>query len=116
MEWADVVLFCPSSGRGDLAQYLETYSDNMHYLLKTMRSQDLSVTAIVLIGSTGVYPRSQSKCWEESDAIPEESDRQKVLLETEGALRASGLPYAILRCGGLYGRERGYFYRYLREK
>ncbi len=115
LEWADVVLFCPSSGRGNLDLYRETYLDNMHFLIETVRTHNLSLSSIILIGSTGVYPRALEKCWQEDDAIPEESERQKILLQTEGALVSSGLPYAILRCGGLYGEERGHFYRYIRE-
>jgi len=115
LDWADVVLFCPSSGRGDLDRYRETYLDNMRFLIETIRAHDLSLRSIILIGSTGVYPRMLDQCWQEDDAIPVENERQQILRQTEAALVSSALPYVILRCGGLYGEERGHFYRYIRE-
>jgi len=115
VEWAEVIIFCPSSGRGNLACYRETYLDNMVFLLKQIDQQRSPLPTLILIGSTGVYPRSQDKTWHEDDNIPVESDRQEILLGTEQALIKSAVPYAILRSGGLYSLTRGYFYRYIRE-
>ncbi len=115
VKWADVIIFCPSSGRGNLACYRETYLENMVFLLEQMGRQDAPLPSLILIGSTGVYPRFQDKTWRENDPIPMETDRQEILLRTERTLIASAVPYTILRSGGLYSNTRGYFYRYIRE-
>jgi hypothetical protein len=115
VEWADVIIFCPSSGRGNLACYRETYLDNMVFLLAQIDRKKAPLPTLILIGSTGVYPRSQEKTWHEGDMISVETDRQEILLRTEQALIASAVPYTILRSGGLYSKMRGYFYRYIRE-
>jgi len=60
----------------------------------------------MLIGSTGVYPRSTGGVWSENRPVSVETPRQEVLLLTERVLIVSGLPYVILRCGGLYGEGR----------
>ncbi|HIE66280.1 MAG: hypothetical protein ABGX83_04200 [Nitrospira sp.] len=115
VEWADDIIFCPSSGRGNLACYRETYLGNMVFLIKQVRRRKPPLPHLILIGSTGVYPRSQDKTWHENDNISIESDRQEILLRTEQAVVTSDVPYTILRSGGLYSLARGYFYRYIRE-
>ncbi|MEW6325816.1 MAG: hypothetical protein AB1515_10575 [Nitrospirota bacterium] len=114
LAWADVIIFCPSSGsrgntgRGDesgVADYRETYLGNMQFVLARLDGRPVRV---ILIGSTGVYPR-QSGSWDEARPIVMDNDRQRVLWETEQALARSGAPYVILRCGGLYGEERDNF-------
>lgn len=115
VEWADVIIFCPSSGGGNLVRYRETYLGNMAFLLGLIGRHDLPLHALIFIGSTGVYPRSQSKTWHEDEMIPVEADRQEILLRTEQAVVASAVPFTILRSGGLYGKTRGYFYRFIRQ-
>ncbi len=123
LEWAETVIFCPASGRGeggrggenDSARYRETYLGNIEFVIRLMARAGLQPKPFILIGSTGVYPRSQGGVWDEERAIVVESDRQGVLLRTEQALIASGMPYLILRCGGLYGEGRENF-AWLRRK
>ncbi|MFQ5580838.1 MAG: hypothetical protein ACE5FZ_09510 [Nitrospiria bacterium] len=114
-EWAEVIIFCPSSGRGGLASYRKTYLENMTFLISQIGRQTSPLPTVILIGSTGVYPHTEEKTWREDDPIPVETERQEILLRTEQALIESPVPYAVLRSGGLYGLTRGYFYRYIRE-
>jgi len=114
LAWADVVIFSPASGRTggggeteeDAARYRETYLGNMECVTALMRQEAIRPSVVILVGSTGVYPRSTGGVWTEDRTIPVESPRQEVLLQTERALTRSGLPYVILRCGGLYGEGR----------
>jgi nucleoside-diphosphate-sugar epimerase len=117
LAWADVVIFCPASGRNgggrdgerDAARYRETYLGNMQYLTALMMQASIhsgGPRVVILIGSTGVYPRSTGGVWSEERPIPIETPRQEVLLLTEQVLIRSGLPFVILRCGGLYGEGR----------
>ena len=117
LAWADVVIFCPASGREgggremeqDAARYRETYLGNMEYVTALIGKASLRPSVVILIGSTGVYPRLTGGVWSEERPIPVESPRQEVLLLTEQALIRSGLPFVILRCGGLYGEGRENF-------
>jgi nucleoside-diphosphate-sugar epimerase len=113
LAWADVVIFCPASGREggrdgeqDAARYRDTYLGNMEFVTALMRKAAIRPSLVVLIGSTGVYPRSTGGVWSEDRPVPVETPRQEVLLLTERVLIVSGLPYVILRCGGLYGEGR----------
>jgi len=114
LAWADVVLFCPASGRSgvdreteqDSARYRETYLGNMESVTARLQEPGIRPPVVILVGSTGVYPRSIGGVWSEERSIPVDTPRQKVLLQTEQALIRSGLPYVILRCGGLYGEGR----------
>ena len=124
LAWADVVLFCPSSGGGgdgargqgksgrgggdDLSRYRETYLGNMQFVVALLE-RERAASRMILVGSTGVYPRGRDGVWSEEQSIPLESDRQEVLWRTEQALAGSGVPYVILRCGGLYGVGRENF-------
>jgi nucleoside-diphosphate-sugar epimerase len=117
LAWADVVIFCPASDRNgggrdgeqDATRYRETYLGNMQYVTAQMKTAAIRPgrpPVVILVGSTGVYPRSSGGVWSEERPIPVESSRQEVLLLTEQALIGSGLPYVVLRCGGLYGEGR----------
>jgi nucleoside-diphosphate-sugar epimerase len=114
LAWADVVIFCPASGREgggrdreqDTARYRETYLGNMEAVTAVMGEASIHPSVVILIGSTGVYPRLTGGVWSEERPIPIETPRQEVLLLTEQALIHSGRPFVILRCGGLYGEGR----------
>ena len=121
LRWADVVIFCPATGRAgsgasgsrgsesDFANYRETYLGNMEFVLGQLKHAHGSLRCFILIGSTGVYPRSQGGSWTEDRTIPVETPRQEILLLMEQALIQSGFPAVILRCGGLYGEGRENF-------
>ena len=110
VEWADIVIFCPAPGRREVDAYRTTYLENMQFLLQLMTASRM-IRPIILVSSTGVYPRSSDQQWQESDTVPMTSSFQAILLSTENALIESLIPYAILRAAGLYGEERGYAHR-----
>jgi nucleoside-diphosphate-sugar epimerase len=116
IEWADVILFCAAPGRRDLVQYRKTYLDNITFLFNLIKKYPTALDCFILISSTGVYPRGMGGRWQEEDPIPIETPLQKILLDTEQAVMASGLPYAILRSGGIYGQERGYLHRVMQQE
>ena len=109
LEWADTVIFCPSSGGSDLTTFQDTYLRNMEFVIHLIQTHEISIQCFMMISSTGVYPKSEGNHWKEYSAIPLETPRQKILFQTEQALIHSNLPYVILRCGGLYGEGRGNF-------
>lgn len=111
LKWSEIVIFSPSSGGGDLDQYKDAYLGNLSYVIGRIRAHAVPVRSFILIGSTGVYPKERGGTWTEETPIPSETPRQEILLTTERPLIESGLPYVILRCGGLYGEGRGNFRR-----
>jgi nucleoside-diphosphate-sugar epimerase len=115
LRWTDVVIFSPSSGGGDLTRYHDTYLGNMDFVLRMIQTHHIAIQSFIVIGSTGVYPKSIDGTWKEDTPIPSETPRQGILLQTEQALKNSGLPYVILRCGGMYGDGRGNFSRVIRK-
>ncbi|HSG06559.1 MAG TPA: NAD(P)H-binding protein [Nitrospiria bacterium] len=114
LDWAEVVVFCPSSGGGELDIYKQTYLENIRFTIDKIQKQAISIRQFVLIGSTGVYPKNRGGVWTEQAVIPDESPRQEILNATEKVLIESGLNFAILRCGGIYGEGRGNFGRILK--
>jgi nucleoside-diphosphate-sugar epimerase len=109
LAWADHVIFCPSAPSSDLVEYRATYLDNMASVTGRLIDARMTPRSIVLISSTGVYPESADEPIDEDFEPTIESERQEILLQTEHALIESGLPYVILRCGGLYGEGRDNF-------
>lgn len=115
MAWADHVIFCPAASSSDLVAYRATYLDNMASVTSRLTEARITPRSIILISSTGVYPESADEPIDESYQPAVESERQHILLQTEHALIDSGLPYVILRCGGLYGDGRDNFRSRLAE-
>ncbi|MBI4715139.1 MAG: hypothetical protein HY760_04260, partial [Nitrospirae bacterium] len=123
LPWAEEILFCPAPGgrgsldaEGNLSDYRETYLGNMTFLIDRLRRGKITPRRFILIGSTGIYPRSQEGPWMGDRPIPVETPRQEILLKTEQVLIASGLPYLILRCGGLVGEGRDNFFHLQRRE
>jgi nucleoside-diphosphate-sugar epimerase len=115
MAWADHLIFCPAASSSDLVAYRTTYLDNMATITSRLLEAHITPRSIILISSTGVYPESADEPIDESHEPAIESERQGILLQTEHALIDSGLPYVILRCGGLYGEGRDSFRSRLAE-
>ncbi len=115
MAWADHVVFCPAAPSSDLEAYRATYLDNMATVTGRLTESRTTPRSLILISSTGVYPESADEPLDERCEPVIESERQRILLQTERALIDSGLPYVILRCGGLYGAERDSFRSRLQE-
>ena len=109
LSWADVIIFSPSSGGGNQEQFKETYLNNIEGTIESLKNESPSTKQLILIGSTGVYPKSKGKTWKEDSTIPIETPRQEILLQTEQVAIQSRHLCVILRCGGLYGPGRGNF-------
>lgn len=109
LAWADHLVFSPAAGSSDLYAYRATYLENMAAVTTRLTESHTTPRSLILISSTGVYPESADEPIDETFQPTIESERQEILLQAEHALIDSGLPYVILRCGGLYGEGRDNF-------
>ena len=108
----DWVVNCAASGGGDLAGYRQIYVEGNRNLLQWL---DLSrLKKLVYTGSTSVYGQNDGSVVTETSPTVPVVETSEVLLEAEGLLLAAaaqGFPAVILRLAGIYGPDRGHWFR-----
>jgi len=106
----DWVVNCAASGGGDLADYRQLYVEGNRNLLQWL---DLSrIKKFVYTGSTSVYGQNDGSFVSEMSPTVPVGETSKVLLEAEGLLLAAkGIPAVILRLAGIYGPDRGHWFK-----
>ena len=90
-------------GRSD-NDVLGNYPKAISQILRAAKNTD-SIQKVVFISSTSVYGNSSDLIDESSETIPE-TESGKAILEAEKSVIKSGMPYVILRIGGLAGPQR----------
>jgi nucleoside-diphosphate-sugar epimerase len=73
--------------------------------VRPLSEQKCQVPWIIFTSSTSIYRPSSSPITEDDLVVPM-TDRQAALYQAEQAIIQSGLPYTILRLGGIYGPGR----------
>ncbi len=109
----DWVVNCSAPSHTTVAHYTAVYyqgSANIANWLKQKR-----ISKFVYTSSTGVYGQNDgSVVTEQSPTVPG-TDTGKILVATEDLLlkmhRAYNLPVVILRVAGIYGYDRGYYFK-----
>ena len=115
LDLSGAVVYCVSPGARTEAAYQQAYVDGLCNVIARAKSQPQPPFRIVLVSSTGVYGQSAGEIvTERSAAMPAEATGQ-IILAGESALEKSGLSGAIFRLSGIYGPERDYFPRLVRE-
>ena len=111
----DWVLNCVSASEPGLEGYRKSYLEGNRTLARWMRETGFAGRAIYT-GSVAVYPDSGGDWVEESDASPH-SDRARMLLDAESTFleNESEARAMVLRLGGIYGPNRGFLVKRLRE-
>ncbi len=109
----DWVVNCVSSSHGGAEEYRRVYRDGMRHLIERLSAAP--PRRFVYTSSTSVYGQNDgSLVTEESPAQPN-TDTGRILLETEELLleaaRKNGFPATILRLAGIYGPDRGHWFR-----
>jgi nucleoside-diphosphate-sugar epimerase len=112
---ADFVTNCVSAGGGGLEGYRRSYVEGMASILAWARARGMAGT-LVYTSSTSVYPQDGGVTVDETAPTEGAGARARLLLETEGPLRApekaggpANLPcqrWFILRLAGIYGPGR----------
>ncbi len=86
------------------------YTRQLAHLVRLLSVPNNQVPWIIMTSSTSIYNPSPHPLSEDDPIIPK-TDRQEALYQAEQLVVKSGLPYTILRLGGIYGpgREIGKF-------
>jgi nucleoside-diphosphate-sugar epimerase len=108
----DWVVHCVAAG-GDAENYRQIYLEGTKHLLKR-----LSVSPpkkFIYTSSTSVYGQNDGSQIKESSPVEPEAETAKVLVETEKVLleafQRKKFPVIILRVAGIYGPERGHWFK-----
>ena len=111
----DWVVNCAASGGGDAAAYRQLYLQGTRNVLAWLATRPL--LKYVYTSSTSVYGQDDGSWVDESSAAEPSTDTGRILVETENLLRSAAgernFPSVILRLAGIYGPERGYWFKRL---
>jgi nucleoside-diphosphate-sugar epimerase len=110
----DWVVNCVASGGGGADDYRNVYFNGTQNLIAWLAAAPPK--KFVYTSSTSVYGQDDGSLVKESSATEPVTDTGKVLLETEKILLAAAaqkFPAVILRVAGIYGPERGHWFKQL---
>lgn len=109
----DWVVNTVSSTHGGPEQYRRVYLDGTRHLLEWLASAPPA--RFVYTSSTGVYGQNDGSMVDETSPTEPESETGRLLVQTENLLlqaaRERGFPAVILRLAGIYGPDRGHYFK-----
>lgn len=100
----DVVFYTAAAGAGSDDAYRAAYVDGLRNLVEAFAAR--AVRRIFFTSSTAVYAQAAGEWVDESSRAEPAHFSGRRLLEAERALATSGLPFVVLRLGGVYGPGR----------
>ncbi|HEY4414066.1 MAG TPA: SDR family oxidoreductase [Verrucomicrobiae bacterium] len=109
----DWVVNCVAAG-GEAENYRQVYLEGTQNLLTWLAAQPPQ--KFVYTSSTSVYGQNDGSIVTETSATAPEVATAQILVETENVLRAAArrpqpFPAVILRAAGIYGPERGHWFK-----
>lgn len=114
----DWVVNCVASKGGGVQDYQRVYLQGMRNIidwLAPVSRPNTGAPTVLYTSSTSVYGQNDGSVVNESSPTEPVADTSRVLLETEKALLDAGrernFPAIILRVAGIYGPERGYWFK-----
>jgi len=115
----DWVVNCVSASGGGAEEYREVYLQGTRNLIEWLGAAPLK--KFVYTSSTSVYGQNDGSLVKESSPTEPAVETGKILVETERvlleAVRARRFPAVILRLAGIYGPDRGYWFKqYLKNE
>ncbi len=109
----DWVVNCVASGGGDAEEYRELYLQGTRNIIAWLAPA--GVSKFVYTSSTSVYGQNDGSMVDETSPVEPATDTARVLIETENvvldAFRKENFPAILLRVAGIYGPERGYWFK-----
>ena len=115
----DWVVNCAASGGGGAEDYRQLYLEGTRHLIEWLAAAPPK--KYVYTSSTSVYGQNDGSLVKECSPAEPPTDTGKVLLDAENLLRAAvaerQFPAAILRVAGIYGPDRGHWFKqFLRDE
>jgi len=113
----DWVVNCVASGGGGAEDYRRVYLQGMRNIIEwlTTRRRDAGAPRLVYTSSTSVYGQNDGSLVDEKSPAEPATETGRVLVDTEQALLETGrkknFAAIILRVAGIYGSERGYWFK-----
>lgn len=117
----DWVVICVATGGGDAEEYRRVYLQGMRnvnewlYPVHETRRRDAGAPRVLYTSSTSVYGQNDGSVVDEQSPTDPATETARVLLETEKLLLAASgegnFPAMVLRVAGIYGPERGYWFK-----
>lgn len=109
----DWVIFCAAPAHSTVSHYTAVYYQGMRNVLDWLKKTN--VKKFVYTSSTGVYGQNDGSLVTEDSPVFPSSDTSKILIATEEMIlkevRESSIPAVILRVAGIYGQNRGYYFK-----
>lgn len=107
---AQAAVLCYAPGRDPTVDRRRFYVDGTRRLLAALMQQRVSLRRVVWIGSTSALPDRDAWLDEDCDERPDH-ERGRVQRDAEAVViehaQQHGIPWFVLRLGGLYGPGRG---------
>lgn len=115
----DWVVNCAASGGGSVADYRRLYLEGTRNLMEWLAPSPPQ--KFVYTSSTSVYGQNDGSLVKENSPTEPQVETAKVLVETEkvllAAARTKPFPSVILRVAGIYGPDRGHWFKqFLRDE
>jgi nucleoside-diphosphate-sugar epimerase len=113
----DWVVNCVASGGGSAEDYRKVYREGMRNLIEWLAPgrRDTGGPRLVYTSSTSVYGQNDGSLVDEKSPAEPATETAHVLLETERVLLDAALQKqftaVVLRVAGIYGPERGYWFK-----
>lgn len=101
----DYLVFCPSAGGFNEAQYRAVYYQGLHNLLQVLGPQPV----VLFVSSTSVYHQNGGEWVDEDAATEPQGFSGRVMLEAEQLALTRASAACVIRFGGIYGPGRSRF-------
>jgi nucleoside-diphosphate-sugar epimerase len=109
----DWIVNCTSSTKGGVDEYRAVYSHGTRNLIEWLSAAPPK--KFVYTSSTSVYGQTDGSAVKETHPTEPVNETSRVLIETEelllGAAQQKKFPAVILRVAGIYGPERGHYFK-----
>lgn len=102
----DAAVFSASPASSSEHAYRSVYGEALGNFLDALKRSKRPLRRFILVSSTRVYGQSDGAWVDETSPAKAEGFRAEALLDGEARVRASGLPFVIVRFGGIYGPGR----------
>ncbi|MBX2859260.1 MAG: sugar nucleotide-binding protein, partial [Cellvibrionaceae bacterium] len=99
----------------DEAAYISAYVDNMNYLINFWQNEQ-APKFVVFVSSTAVYDQCDEEWVDEYSATTPLKHNGRQMLAAEQILTQSPLPHCIVRFSGIYGENRQYLVRQVKNR